>query len=100
MFAKAALAVAMISTLVAGWMWVRADRLDDENQRLNRSVAAYEAQVALQREANAVLAAHLDRAEAEAADLAAAIEATTSLEGANAPLSAYERAVLDRLLRP
>lgn len=100
MFTKAALAVALVATLAAAWFWRAASGLEVENARLNRSVAAFEAQIAQRNEAVVVLKAHLDRSEAEAAALEATIAETRDMEGANAPLSAYERAVLDRLLRP
>lgn len=100
MILKAALVVALVSTLIAGWFWRANLALSEANQNLLRRVTAYEAAMRQQKEANAVLAAHLRRAELEAQDLEAAISETSGMDGANAPLSAYQRAVFDRLLRP
>lgn len=100
MILKAALVVALVATLIAGWFWRANLALSEVNESLLRRVTVFEAAMQQQREANAVLAAHLKRAETEAQALEDTLSATASMEGANAPLTAYQRAVFDRLLRP
>lgn len=62
-----------------------------------REVAALQAEAAQARLAADVLDAHLRRVDQERATLQASIEELSRLEGANAPLSPYLRAVLGRV---
>lgn len=100
MMFKAAILFAVFSIIVAAGLWVINVRLQEENDRLRREVAVFQAQAKQAAEARDVLRAHLRREEAEAAAFEQALAETRKMEGADAPMSAYERAVLDHILRP
>lgn len=100
MMFKAAIILAAVAVIVAAGLWVINGRLQAENDRLKREVAVFEAQVKQAAEARDVLRAHLRREEIEAAKLEQELVLLRGMEGSDAPLSAYERAVFDHILRP
>lgn len=88
------IAALLVAIIFGGAAWIQTERLQGAREDASR----YRAEAEQARLARDVLDAHLQRADAERADLQTTIDKLSTLEGADADLSAYERAVLDRLL--